>query len=395
MRAGVLVCSCIVFFLLAAFSLSCAQPASPTPSQVSSPTPQSKVVTQIPTGTTPAKAEATPKQPSSPPVSPNYYQGKTIDIIVSSTAGGGTDTVTRIFAAFFPRYIAGTPKVIVRNQAGGQGTIANNSFVEKAKPDGMTLIANAAAQIINPVVRPDIAHYNTAKYEQVVNITRAGSVILIRKDALNRLTDPTAKPVIVGVREGNEPWTGILLWGQEFLGWNIKWVLGFTGTSEQELSLRRGEIGILGTTTARTIQTLMDEGLVVPIAQEGMVIGGKISRRPDFPNVPIFEDVLGAKKPSGLPWLGYNAWRLPGYIDKLISAPPGTPANVMNILTEAVRAMSKDPKFDDMVKKLISPVYSLGIGQEAAILVKEVLETPPEAFEYGASLQLKFGITVK
>lgn len=314
-------------------------------------------------------------------------------MIVSSAAGGGTDTTARILASFLPKYIPGSPKIVARNQPGGEGTIANSSFMKKAKPDGLNFIANASSQITVVVTRPDIAQYDPSKYEHLGNIARATSLIIIRTDALNRLTDPNAKPVNVGAREGNETWAGMVIWGQEFLGWNLKWILGFGGTSDMDLAIRRGEIDMFGTSTERTIQAMAKEGLIVPITQEGIISGGKLVRRPDFPDTPTFEELLGNKKPSGLPWQGYTAWTAATYVDKWISAPPGTPPNVMNILRDAFRKMAKDPQFDATVKKVISPIYTVGVGEETAAMVKQVLDAPPEAFKYGTDLQRKFGIT--
>lgn len=47
-----------------------------------------------------------------------YYEGKTIRIIVSSGAGGGTDTAARLVSRFIPKYIPGNPKIVVQNMPG-------------------------------------------------------------------------------------------------------------------------------------------------------------------------------------------------------------------------------------------------------------------------------------
>lgn len=387
----------VLFLLFAALFTACAQPATPAPSPtplLSTPKPKSAVTTPAPGITAPPKPATTKPAPTPAPAGA-YFEGKTIEIMVSSSAGGGTDTTARIVATFLPKYIPGNPKIVVRNQPGGEGTIANNSFVKRAKPDGLTLITNASSQISIVVTRPDIAQYDPSKYEHLGHVARSTSLLIIRKDALNRLTDPGAKPVNVGAREGNETWAAMGLWGQEFLGWNLKWILGFGGTSELELAIRRGEIDLFGTVTERTINALAKEGIIVPLTQEGLLSGGKLVRRPDFPDTPMFEETLGNRKPSGLPWQAYNAFTAANYVDKWISASPGTPPAVMTILRDAFRKMSQDPGFDAMVKKVVSPIYTVGIGDETADLVKQVLEAPPEAFKYGTDLQRKFGITQK
>jgi tripartite-type tricarboxylate transporter receptor subunit TctC len=47
-----------------------------------------------------------------------FYQGKTIRIIVSVAAGGGFDTYSRTIARHLGKYIPGHPTIIVENMTG-------------------------------------------------------------------------------------------------------------------------------------------------------------------------------------------------------------------------------------------------------------------------------------
>ncbi len=124
----------------------------------------------------------------------------------------------------------------------------------------------------------------------------------------------------------------------------------------------------------------------------GTLKNGKFARRADFPEVPTLEDLLLDKKPTGIPWQAYVAFIGPKLIDKPLAAPPGTPDNVMAMLTDALSKTAKDPQFDDMVKKMVSDMYDVGIGNETDSLMKQVIDAPPEALEYAKNLQIKFGI---
>src|SRR3954466_12299675 len=44
-----------------------------------------------------------------------FYSGKTIEIGVSSTAGGGYDTHARLLARHMPKHIPGHPTMVVKN----------------------------------------------------------------------------------------------------------------------------------------------------------------------------------------------------------------------------------------------------------------------------------------
>jgi tripartite-type tricarboxylate transporter receptor subunit TctC len=118
----------------------------------------------------------------------------------------------------------------------------------------------------------------------------------------------------------------------------------------------------------------------------------KFIRRKDFPDVPTFVEVLGTKKPTGIPWQAYIAWLGGDLVDKFLVAPRNTPKEYASILIGAFDKMAKDPQFDERVKRMVSNVYEVGVGKETGDLLKEVLGAPLEAVEYGRKLQIKFGL---
>ena len=53
-----------------------------------------------------------------------YYQGKTLRLIVSSTAGSNYDLYGRLVAQYIGKHIPGKPEVTVQNMPGGGNIIA-------------------------------------------------------------------------------------------------------------------------------------------------------------------------------------------------------------------------------------------------------------------------------
>ncbi len=377
--------------------IACQQPAgppvSPTPAVTATQAPSTK-----PTATSPpAAAQATPRptEKPKPPTGVPFYQGKTIEIISASPAGGGTDTVARIVASYLPKYIPGNPKMVVRNQPGAQGAMGANIFFEKGKPDGLFLMENSSGAMSLQLKKEAIVKYDLTRLPHIGNVSRAESVLLVRKGLKGRLTDPGAQPLVCGTGEGTETWQSMTLWGKEFLGWNIRWVSGFAGSSEMELPFRRGELDMFGTSNAFIIRRILQEGIGEAIGTMGTFKGGKFERRPDFPDIPTFEEILGDKKPTGLPWQAYMVWIGPSMVDKFLSAPRGTPDSIVSILTDAYARMARDPGFDAMVRKTVSEVYEVNIGKEVDGVIKAILDVPPEAIKYGQDLQIKHGIISK
>ncbi|MBI4329650.1 MAG: hypothetical protein HY673_00030 [Chloroflexi bacterium] len=362
------------------------------------PTPPPLTPAPQPVLTSPPKqAPATPKLAVTPaptverPVS-SYYQGKTIEMQVSDSAGGGTDTMARISAPLLTKYIPGNPGIILRNVPGASGVVGNNSFYAKAKPDGLNILVYGSSAISMQLRGRDVVKYDVTKYRHVGHIQRSANVMMVRKGMKARLTDAAAQPLATGTKEGEEAWNAILMWGKEFLGWNVRWIPGYGGTSEMEMALRRGELDVFITSNAYVVSRLMQEGVVDPVLTMGTRKGDKFQRRPDFPDIPTFEEILGDKKPTGIPWQSYMAWIGSLLVDKGITAPPGTSPEVMRILTDAFARTAKDPVFDEKVKRMVSEVYDVGIGDETDSLVRELINTPPAAMEYAVQLQKKFGI---
>src|SRR5512143_710785 len=63
----------------------------------------------------------------------NFYQGKTIKLIIGSSAGGGYDLWPRFVAPYFTRHIPGNPEIIPQNMPGAGGIVAANYVYNVAK----------------------------------------------------------------------------------------------------------------------------------------------------------------------------------------------------------------------------------------------------------------------
>jgi len=69
----------------------------------------------------------------------DFFHGKTIKLIVGSTAGGGYDTYARALAPYLSKHIPGNPTVVVQNMPGASGMKSANYLFEVAPRDGTVL----------------------------------------------------------------------------------------------------------------------------------------------------------------------------------------------------------------------------------------------------------------
>ena len=107
------------------------------------------------------------------------YPNRPVKIIVSVPAGGGVDTVTRIFAAGLQQHL-GQPFVI-ENRGGAGGNVAAEA-VYVSPPDGYTLMASQPAPITTNVALYKKLNFDPTKFEPVAVMSKFPNVLLVRND---------------------------------------------------------------------------------------------------------------------------------------------------------------------------------------------------------------------
>jgi tripartite-type tricarboxylate transporter receptor subunit TctC len=147
--------------------------AKPVAKDAPSPKPTAVGATAPVVPTTAAAAKPVPAAPSPKPaaagadakVIEEFYRGKTITIVVGSSAGGGFDVYGRMVGRHLAKHIPGDPTIIVENRPGAGSLIAANSVYQTAPRDGTVIVHFIGAQIIqqllgNPEVQFDARQYN-------------------------------------------------------------------------------------------------------------------------------------------------------------------------------------------------------------------------------------------
>jgi tripartite-type tricarboxylate transporter receptor subunit TctC len=107
------------------------------------------------------------------------YPNRTVKIIVSVPAGGGVDTVTRIFAARLHQRL-GQPFVL-ENRGGSGGNIGAEAAYVSA-PDGYTLLATQPAPITSNVALYKKLNFDPEALEPVAVMSKFPNVLLVKQD---------------------------------------------------------------------------------------------------------------------------------------------------------------------------------------------------------------------
>src|SRR6516164_5112430 len=117
------------------------------------------------------------------PDSAGFYKGKTISLITSTGIGGTYDSVARLVARYMPRYIPGTPTIIVQNMPGGGNVLATNYMYNIAPQDGTAIATIHSAMPLHQVLAPEGVHYDADKFNWLGSTGPQNEVILVWRSA--------------------------------------------------------------------------------------------------------------------------------------------------------------------------------------------------------------------
>jgi tripartite-type tricarboxylate transporter receptor subunit TctC len=324
------------------------------------------------------------------------FRGKSVSLIIGSEPGGGTDASGRLLAPFFERFLPGNPSVVVRNMPGAEGVTALNYVVQQTKPDGFTFVTGAAVQLSPLTYRKANGAYDPAKLRYIGGLGRGGTEALVATSEAWRLTDKSAPPLFVGVRDGTSGGEQLPFWCIEFLGWNAKPVAGYRGTAEVMLALERGEVDMNTTGNLFQIQKFLDTGRFKILIQTGALENGEFraSSRADFAGAPVLADLMRDKKMAPPARQAYEFWQSVTALDKWVGLTEGTPDDIVAAYRDAFNRIITDPEFLDRARKMSEDV-SPTRARDVEFLVGKLAGVTDEAEDYLKNLLRKNGVNVK
>jgi tripartite-type tricarboxylate transporter receptor subunit TctC len=297
-----------------------------------------------------------------------FYKGKTLRIVVATSAGGGYDTYTRSIARHLSKHIPGNPNILVENMAGAGHRIGAN-HVKMAKPDGLTLGHFQGSLFLAQALGEKGIEFDTLKYEFIgapVRDTRACAVT-----KASGITDvekwfASKTPVKLG---------GIGLGATEeiprmlkvALGLPIQIISGYKGTAEIRLAAESGEVAG-GCWTWDSIKATWSGAIKSGDAVVVLQILGK--PHPELPSVPLAISYAKSDETRQLIQVGIQD---PSEYSRPYVAPPGTPRDRVQLLRKAFQDTMKDPELlaDAAKSKLdIEPVSAEELEKTVAGLFK-------------------------
>jgi tripartite-type tricarboxylate transporter receptor subunit TctC len=293
---------------------------------------------------------------------------------VGSSPGGGYDAYSRLLARHIGKYIPGNPTIIVQNRRGAKVITANYMW-EVAKPNGLTIGIFVRGLFELDLTGDEAAHYEWEKFNWLGSMASELYVMQVRADTgIKTIEDLRNYPEVfrVGERSRGSGAYAFIKLTEKLVGKPFKMVLGYSGSSDIALAMERKEVEAMAGSLTSLLATRphwVKEGFVNLLIQSG------IERSPDLPDVPSHGEFATTEIDKQMVLLvdaPNTAWGR-GYV-----APPGTPADRVQILRQAFDKALHDPQLLAEAEKLKLPI-DFKSGEEVQRLASEVMQVSPEA----------------
>src|SRR5215471_5534924 len=208
---------------------------------------------------------------ASPTWAADFYQGKTLTVIVGYAPGGGVDATARAITRHLGRFIPGQPNIVVQNMEGAAGVVAVNYLDRRVAPDGLTLGIPGRSWFMEGVLRNPGVTFDPTRFTYVGSPGAVSSSVYVRlSTGIRTFADLKASPrtLTFGALGSTTP-TAMVPALLAANGAPIKVVLGYVSTARILLALEQGEVDGFYTVddSFGRRQDLIDSKVVAPILQ--------------------------------------------------------------------------------------------------------------------------------
>jgi tripartite-type tricarboxylate transporter receptor subunit TctC len=262
------------------------------------------------------------------------YPDQNITVVVPFSAGGPTDTVTRLVAEPMAQELG--VEIVVQNIEGAGGTVAAGE-VSQAEPDGYTVLMHHIGMSTAPALYADLGYDPLEDFETIGLVTEVPMTIVARRD----FEPETLEELVTYVTENVDTVTyanagigaashlcGLLI--QEAIGVTLQEV-PYDGTGPALTDLVGGQVDFMCDQTTNTTGQI-NAGEVKAYA---VTTPERVESLPDLPTTAE----------AGLPDVEVAVWHG-------LYVPAGTPEEVVQVLSDALKVALADQGVIDQLAEL-------------------------------------------
>jgi tripartite-type tricarboxylate transporter receptor subunit TctC len=303
----------------------------------------------------------------------DFYKGKHIDLVISSTVGGGNDLSARLLARYFSSNMPGNPTLIPRNMPGAGGVTAANHLYNISSKDGLAIGMIQNSAVFDPLYGNDKSLFDGSKFNWLGSPGKETAVLILWHTVpVDSFEVAQKRGLTLGVSGGLNAtpafYARVLA---SVFDMNIKMIAGYPGQAEAFHAMEQGENEGYPSAFWSSLKAVKPDWIRDKQIKMILQIGDK--PHPELKGVPSALDLL-KDKPDKRQIMELAV--APLAVGRPIMAPPNVPADRIAALRMAISATFKDPGYLSECTKQNLECSDPTSGEELAQIVAASYNAP-------------------
>jgi tripartite-type tricarboxylate transporter receptor subunit TctC len=305
----------------------------------------------------------------------DFYTGKDVKLVVSSSPGGGYDTYARLISRHIGPFIPGKPGIIVQNMPGAGGIKAGNFLYNVAPRDGGVIGGLQNGVPFEPLFRRKEARFDPLMFNWLgTPNSEVGMLLVWHSVPVQTLADATRRETIMGSSGAASTPSFYARILNEVFGTRLKLITGYPGQTEAFLAMERGELEGYPSTFWSSLKATRPDWIKDNKVRLLVQYGRK--PHPELPDVPVARDLAKSADDKAL----LDLAMAPLVLGRPYLAPPEVPTDRVAALRGAMMSAFADAAFRAEAKKLRLEVDPQS-GEEMTGLLRTTYAAPKPVVE--------------
>jgi tripartite-type tricarboxylate transporter receptor subunit TctC len=317
-------------------------------------------------GVTPARADAVS----------DFYQGRTVTMIVTTSAGGGYDTLGRAIARHIGKHLPGNPTVVVRNMPGAGGLTATNYLYSGAEQDGSVIGLVQNNPPLEPLFGAKGARFDPTRFNWLGTPSVETAMVLVWHTVpVHSVDDLRRRETAMGASGANSTpaFFGRLL--NATLGTKMKIIPGYPGQNDAFLAMERGELDGYPSVFYSALSSTRPSWLMEKKARAVVQYGPE--KLKELGDVPFAPDLVTDPDDKLMLQVAFT----PMSLGRPLLMPPGVPADRLAAMRKALAATFADPDFIADGARIGLGLNAPRGGDELLQVIERAYRSPPAVIE--------------
>ncbi len=317
----------------------------------------------------------------------SFYRGKTINLIIGYSPGGGYDVYARLVGRFIGNHIPGKPSVVPRNMPGA-GSRSATAYVYNVAPKDGTVIATGDQSFAMQQAMGEKFQFDTSRLIYIGNpLVENNTTATWHSTGIRTIEDAKRQEVSMGATGGSSS-SQIPRVMNAVLGTKFKVVLGYPGGNEINLAMERGEVAGRGSNNWASWKGTRGEW--VRDKKINILVQVGLRKAADLPDVPLLLDLATNDDDRAM----LRLMSAPSNVGRPLFTTPDVPADRVKALRSAFEAAMKDPELIAEAKRGNLDLDPIS-GEELQNVINEILATPPHVGKRLADVLVEGGAPAK